>query len=204
MITRQGPIAVANVSRSPKRLLARAKELLVKLPTVTSTQYSGFALFTTDVEDLDKAQTTAKDKTPAALADRDAKALKVYQHIGHIVDYAQGLADAKANAADAVAVILSLGLSVKKVATRTKPELAAKYTGFSSAVLLVALAIEKAGAYFWEHSLDQKTWTAASETTIGKTTIVGLTPGQVYYFRFRALTNKGKSDYSQVVSLIAH
>jgi hypothetical protein len=34
------------------------------------------------------------------------------------------------------------------------------------------------------------------------TVISGLTPGQTYYFRFRALTRKGMRDWSQVVSLI--
>jgi hypothetical protein len=34
------------------------------------------------------------------------------------------------------------------------------------------------------------------------TTVAGLTPGQVYSFRFRAQTRKGLGDYSQVVSLM--
>ncbi len=32
----------------------------------------------------------------------------------------------------------------------------------------------------------------------------GLTPGQLYYFRFRAQTRKGPVDYSQIVSLMVH
>lgn len=36
----------------------------------------------------------------------------------------------------------------------------------------------------------------APESTGSKTTITGLTPGQLYYFRFRALTTKGMTDYS--------
>jgi hypothetical protein len=34
------------------------------------------------------------------------------------------------------------------------------------------------------------------------TVISGLTPGQTYYFRFRALTRLGMRDWSQVITLI--
>jgi phosphodiesterase/alkaline phosphatase D-like protein len=35
-------------------------------------------------------------------------------------------------------------------------------------------------------------------------TVTGLTPGQVYYFRFSAQTRKGPVDVSQTVSLMVH
>jgi hypothetical protein len=68
----------------------------------------------------------------------------------------------------------------------------------------VARAILGAGAYFWEYSLDQKTWILAAETRNAKALVTGLTPGVTTYFRFRALTHAGRTDYSQVVSLMVH
>ncbi len=56
--------------------------------------------------------------------------------------------------------------------------------------------------YYWEISLDQQSWTSVPETLKARATITGLTPGQRYYFRFRAHTRKGLGDYSDVVTLI--
>lgn len=206
MIIHQGPVAYAKLPRDQKGFLAFSRNMQDKRKgnTALPSPSPSLAAFGADVDAFDTALTKAKDGTPTAVTDRDAKALKVHQDIGHIIDYVQSVADTQASAADAIAVIVSAGLQVKKTSTHKKPELAVKYTGLSGEVLLAALAIAGAGAYYWEFSLDQKAWTTAPETTIGKTTVAGLTPGQVYYFRFRALTKKGKSDYSQVVSLIMH
>jgi hypothetical protein len=43
-----------------------------------------------------------------------------------------------------------------------------------------------------------------AETMKAVTVISGLTPGQTYYFRFRALTRKGMRDWSQIVSLLVY
>jgi len=97
------------------------------------------------------------------------------------------------------------GLKAKKVAVRSKPALAATYAGVSGAVLLVALAVSKYAMYFWQVSTDQTHWTdCPSSNTKSKTVVVGLTPGTLYYFRFRAQTRKGMGDWSAPVSLIAH
>ena len=56
--------------------------------------------------------------------------------------------------------------------------------------------------YFWQFSSDQKNWSNAPQTLKAKLTVTGLTPGQVYYFRFSAQTRKGPVDYSQIVSLM--
>jgi hypothetical protein len=50
--------------------------------------------------------------------------------------------------------------------------------------------------------LDQKAWNSAASTLQGKTTIAGLTPGAVVYFRHRMVTKAGETDWSQVVNLI--
>jgi hypothetical protein len=103
------------------------------------------------------------------------------------------------------ATIESAGLKAKKIAVRVKPPLAAKYGGVSGVVVLVALAVAKGAMYFWQVSTDQAHWTdCPSSNTKSMTTLVGLTPGTLYYFRFRAQTRKGMGDWSPSVSLIAH
>ena len=103
------------------------------------------------------------------------------------------------------AMIESAGLKVKKVAVRIKLPLAAGYGTVSGTALLVARAVAKVAMYFWQVSTDGVHWTdCPSSNTKSATTITGLTPCTLYYFRFRAQTRKGMGDWSASVSLIAH
>jgi hypothetical protein len=76
--------------------------------------------------------------------------------------------------------------------------------GTSGTVILRAKAVARPATYYWEHSLDQTTWTRAPETMKATTTIAGLQAAHTYAFRFRALTTGGPREYSQVVSLLVH
>jgi hypothetical protein len=72
----------------------------------------------------------------------------------------------------------------------------------SGSVHLVALAVLGALTYGYEVSLDQQSWTVQ---TSGKcqATVVGLTPGKLYYFRFRCfLRDDTLTAYSTVIGLI--
>ena len=115
--------------------------------------------------------------------------------------YVQIVADAQVTAEDAIAVILSAGMLVKKVGKRFKAELAAKNTGIPGTVLLLAHALKKQATYYFEYSLDQKDWKSAPEGMKASVKIAGLGTMQMYYFRCRKLTRAGMSDYSQIVSL---
>ena len=72
-------------------------------------------------------------------------------------------------------------------------------------MVLVAKAVGTYAMYFWQVSTDGVHWAdCPSSNAKAITTIVGLTPGTLYYFRFRAQTRKGMGDWSPSVSLIAH
>jgi hypothetical protein len=206
MIAKHAPIAVANYPKTHPALLILAKLIRegltgnIWLPDPTPS----LAVFSAHVDAYDAAQTKAGSRDPVAVAERDAAALTVAQDIRSIVGYTQRVADAQPSRAEAITVIRSAGLDVKRGTSYRKPELAAKYTGFSGEVLLVARAVRGAGAYYWEYSVNQSDWFAAPETTISRQVITGLTPGQTTYFRFRTLVRGGKTDYSQVVALIVH
>jgi hypothetical protein len=107
-------------------------------------------------------------------------------------------------AEDAPAIISSVLMFESQVGKRApKSPLAAKEGATSGVVLLVALAVPSALVYYWELSVDQVTWSAASQTAPARTTIAGLTPGKVYYFRFHAFRRDGgMTDPSQVVNLM--
>ncbi len=149
---------------------------------------------------LADANAKARGKAPGAAADRDAQRLDVEEQIDHLVDYVKGaIKTLGVDAATAIALILTTGLSVRKTGRSPKAPLTATPAGLPGEVLLVALALAPNAVYWWEYSSDSKVWTSVPETMTARTTIAGLTPGQVYYFRFHGRTRKGAVDYSDAV-----
>jgi hypothetical protein len=114
----------------------------------------------------------------------------------------QSVISANATPETAADMVASAFMFLKKVTKPTKAELRALSTDVSGQVELDAKAVAHSATYYWEFSLDQVNWSVVPETMQASTIISGLTPGKVYYFRFRALTRKGKRDYSQPVSLM--
>ncbi|HZF56206.1 MAG TPA: fibronectin type III domain-containing protein, partial [Polyangiaceae bacterium] len=70
--------------------------------------------------------------------------------------------------------------------------------------MLAAKSVAPRAIYYWEHSLDQETWTSLPQTMLTRTEVSGLQAACIYSFRFRAFTRAGWQDYSQVVSLLVH
>jgi hypothetical protein len=138
------------------------------------------------------------------LATTTTKSLKrkLATDLKHLRDDVQAVVEQQTNLADALKVAESAGMTLKKIGKIVRPELTAKYTGISSVVELDAKAVAPNASYYWQFSLDSKNWTSVPETMKHVTVISGLTPGQTYYFRFRALTRHGMRDWSQIVSLI--
>jgi hypothetical protein len=116
--------------------------------------------------------------------------------------------DALATAAppeQAAVIITTAGFHVSLVgATAKAKKQGVDNTTKSGTVLCQLIKVAGALMYFWETSTDQKTWTKeALDTELIKGTIAGLTPGQVYYFRFRSyIRGKGYTSPSQTFSLI--
>src|ERR1019366_6681671 len=133
---------------------------------------------------------------------RDAQERVLRDQLKYIKVYVQSIADG--DAANAEAIITSSGHSVRKAKTGSKQDLVAKMGKASGQIKLVAKSAGQRATYDWAWSLDQKAWSELPQTMQAKT-ILTVTPTAVpYYFRFRTLLPKtGKSDWSQVVSLVA-
>ena len=145
-----------------------------------------------------QAVTDAKNKIPGAVkVRRDAKValIKALDPLRVIVQLA---VDARIDLAATIAE--SAKMKLRKVATHSKADFAASDGPGSGQVRLIARAIARALLYFWEISVDQKTWTVALDTAAAQAVLSGLTVGQTYYFRFRARTRKGTTDYAQILS----
>jgi hypothetical protein len=160
------------------------------------------AVFAANIGALEDAETKAATRAKGAAALRNAKKRRVREDLCHLRDYVQSVVETNATPANAAAVIESAFMSVKKVTKRPVPELSAKNAGVSGKVLLAAKAVAPSATYYWEYSDDQSTWNTLPDTMQSRTSLTGLTPLRVYYFRFRALTRAGQRDYSQVVSLL--
>lgn len=207
MSTESFPIAVKNSPRSHHLFviyLYNFVECLTGNPTYP-TPTPSVATLKSVADALVTANAKAKNGGSIAVADRNAKRVEAELLVDQLVTYVR--VNVRVQAADpaaATAMILSSGLAIRKQTKPSKPPLAARYGPFSGEVLLVARSLDKSAVYQWEYSLDQATWTSVPQTLKASTKVAGLTPGQVYAFRFRAQTRKGMGDYSQVVTLLAH
>jgi hypothetical protein len=140
----------------------------------------------------------------AATKRRDADWLALLLLLHHELDYVNSEAEQQTTPAEAEAVITGSGFSVRKGYARNKDTLAAKYGLASGDVKLDAKAVSPDASYYWQWSTDMRSWVSLPETKKASTTVTGLTPATTYYFRFRALTRKGMSDWSQIISLLVH
>ena len=161
------------------------------------------ASLTAKANALAAANAKARGKGPGLVADRDAKRQDLEGDVDKLVTYVRDtIRSLGVDAATAIALVLGTGLSIRKVGRAAKPPLEVRHGSLSGEVLLIALALGRDTVFYWEYSLDQKTWTSGGETLQAKTRISGLTPGQLYYFRFHARNRKGLGPDSDAVKCI--
>ncbi len=132
--------------------------------------------------------------------DRAAKRSALVALLKHLRDYVQQICEL--NVANAAAIAESANMRLRLVTIHVKAALTITQGLVSGSVVCDAKAVAKQATYYFSYSLDEKNWISVPETMKSKITISGLTPGQTYYFRFRALTRKTMSDPSQIVSFL--
>lgn len=203
MNTKNMPIPVKNSPRQHDAFVTYVK-LIVDCVTGNDNYPNptpSIASLAAQVDDLSLANAKAKGGGPGVVADRNLKRKKLEADVDHFVDYIKGLILATAtDPSAAIKLIVGAGLSVRKNGFAPKPAFAVKNSKIPGEVVLIARAVPGAALYFWEYTLDPATsWTSTPATTHAKTTIAGLTAGQMYYFRFRVHTAKGLGEYSDVV-----
>jgi hypothetical protein len=202
---KKGPTGVLNVPKQKKALSPYGRHVVTcmtgsaKVPNPNPALTAISAACTA----LDTSQ-AAMPGNKATTAQRDADYLALLLLLHHELDYVNGVAEQQTSPADAEAVITGSGFSVRKGGKRNKDALAATYGLDSGTVELDARAVAADASYYWQWSTDMKSWVSVPETKKASTTITGLTPATMYYFRFRALTRKGMTDWSQDVSLLVH
>jgi hypothetical protein len=157
------------------------------------------AAITTAFDELDTAETVAKTRAKGTAQARNLKLKQAKNLMLQAKGYVQQVADANPDQAEAI--IESAGMSVRKKVPRQKQGNEVRQ-GVSGAVELYAVVASLAAAYEWQMSGDGKSWTNLTTTSRSRTSVTGLTPGQVTFFRNRPVLRKGSADWSQPISLL--
>jgi hypothetical protein len=154
---------------------------------------------------LGNALEAAEGGGPTALAAVKAAAKKVRQDHGLLAKYVQSALRSVPieDTPPILAAILMYASNIGKRGPKPPFEVVQPKGMPSGTVHAIALAVVSAQIYHWEASLDQLSWVVTT-TSKANALLLGLTPGKMYYFRFRACVRGGTmTDYSQVVTLIA-
>lgn len=96
--------------------------------------------------------------------------------------------------------ILSSGFQVsKQPVVAQKPTLSVENGSHSGSVKLIAKAVDRAGAYIWQYSLDGVEWVVGGNSTASTYLLEGLTVAKKYYFCVAAITTEGTTDFTAPV-----
>ena len=205
MSTKQGhngPIAVAKLSNDPVEVASRAEGVSDAIDRDKVHFPNGLPIIQKTREDIAQLLAVIKVATSGAIGTataRDSQMKLVKRDVDHLVDEVQRVADTLP-VEEAKVFIIQMALFVSEVGHRgPKAEIAVDDGENSGSVVVTAGSLGKYVTYYFEYSLDQATWTRAPDTHHTKIEITGLTPGKLYYFRFRALVGETMRDPSQVV-----
>jgi hypothetical protein len=155
------------------------------------------------IDVLANAETATLTRRAGTVEDRNTKRHKVKILLEQLCSYVQRVADA--NREHAVSIIESAGMSVKKKGGPKQRTFTAKMGLVSGMVILIAPQAGNRAAYEWQYRIDGvKTWVDLPTTVQATTRVSDLTPGSTLWFRYRAVTKKVTSDWSEPTSLIVH
>lgn len=156
---------------------------------------------TSAVDDLQVAETVALTRAVGAAAARNEKRAALVSLLELLAAYVQFVADATPE--NAVSIIESAGLAIKKATVRAARVFAAKSASVSGSVKLTAPTAGDRASYLWQNSTDAgKTWGDPLPTLQARATFTGLPFAVVVLFRYRSVVKGGASDWSAPISLL--
>ena len=146
------------------------------------------AQFNADVTAFINAETAVNAHTPGAVGLRNAAYKTIKQDLSYMLIMVQAKADANPNIA--VTIIGNAGFFVRTPRGGQKRINAAYNTQIPGTVIVTA---DGGGHTQWEMSKDMLAVTNLPSTNASKTTITGLTPGDVWYFRSKKVDTAKKT-----------
>jgi hypothetical protein len=205
-MTTKSPIhTIRVVLKLPKRIadfMIVAQKIHDQMAANTATLPSAnpsLAILQPQIDKVSTLQALVKARATGSVADRDAAVRVLAVSLNSERSYVESVCNE--NPTDALSIAEDAGMTLRTVATRVKPPLAAKAGRVTGTVVLVAKATKGAKANSWQYSTDGgKTWIDLPQTTKANTTVPNLQPGMTVEFRQRVLTKAGVSDWSQTIS----
>jgi hypothetical protein len=144
---------------------------------------------------VEAARTAARRRTEGTAAAAKARWLDVHNALEQERNYVQHTArQYPPEVAELVAV--SSGMSVKGTGGRKQVLFHVEHGEVSGTVKLSAHRPRRGSSFDWQYGTDGVHWLDAPRTNGSTTLIGGLTPGVLYYFRYRTLTDDVLSDWS--------
>jgi hypothetical protein len=150
---------------------------------------------------LEKAQAATLTRTMGTRTARDVAWLAVRRILQQLASYVQKIADAHPE--ESLAIIQSSGFSAKKSSgSRAHTFNVERYKVSGSARVTVPVAGDRVN-YHWQMSTNGgKTWIDRPSTTRSSTVVPGLTPGSTVLFRYKVVSKKGESDWSEPIAYV--
>ncbi len=204
MKTTKNPIAL-RLPTVATLLIVYARHVVQSMSGNTwfATPLPGLAGVTADIDALETCEVAVRSRAPGSAQARDVAKAAVENDMIGLRGYVWGVA--LLNLAEALAIIASSGLPLRRSYTRQKAQLAALMGATPGEVVLRAKAAGRHVIYEWQLSLDGgRTWAAIGVTNVANTTLAGQTPGTTCTFRFRATVKRVTGEWSQIVSLFVH
>ncbi|HEY6459085.1 MAG TPA: hypothetical protein VIY73_03010 [Polyangiaceae bacterium] len=160
------------------------------------------AVLTAAIVALVTAQNGAAPRVKGAVVQRNAARKTLVQQLQLLRANVQSTADTDPE--NALTIIESAGLTVRKTPDRAPRVFAASPGATSGTAKIVAPSAGPRSAYEWEYNTDGgKTWVVSPPSIQAKTVIPGLPSGTSVEFRYRAVTPKaGAADWSAAVTLL--
>jgi len=153
--------------------------------------------------DLQVAETAALTRATGTIATRNEKRAALVTQLEVLRSYVQSVADASPE--NAISIIESAGLALRKPMVHAPRVFAARAGTVSGSVKLIAPIAGRRAAYLWQYSTDAgKTWLDASQTLQARATVTGMPAGTSVQFRYRAVIKGGAADWSAPISLLVH
>lgn len=198
-------IAILGVSKLTIPLqLIKAKEILGKMTGNVHfpTPSPALASIQTQLDKATAAMQAAQSKTKGTNSPMHEAARALIVLLDQLATYVSGIANA--DGANAISIVESAGMNVKKHASHLPKSFTAVAGKTPGSVSLSTRAI-KGSVYIYEMSPDPTNvslWTVISTDNKVKYTKTGLTSGTRYYFRVSLITKSVQAPWSAVLNVI--
>jgi len=195
-------IAVLNLPKSNSKLIIKARAIVKSMTGNANfpTPIPDLTTVSKDIDTLETAETAAQSRAAGTVAARDAAKETVLKDLRALTAYVQSVADN--NVADSEAIITSAGLDVKKQGAINKQDFTVKPGVLSGSVILIAKGTGNRTSHDWQSSTDGNNWSPLPSTIQAKTTVEGLTPVTVMFFRHRVISKDGPGAWSQPENIV--